>query len=841
MDPPATRSSAPSPGPGPREDASPRGEPRPQAARVFLLESDPDGILHQGADRLAAALGLQSRLFANRPFYERMPPASRALLLKHWPGAEPSTPARDLACAFLDAAGHPQPFSILLFPLRRGDGAVAGVRIIASDMAVQHNLAHALEASEERFGTLFREASDPILILSLEGEILSVNNAFEASTGLRSEQLFRAEKHWEDFVLDQDLPGLHQTIDRCRREQASGSCELRLMRADGDAVWFEQRLSLLHDAVGQPKGFLALCRNVQARKELELALREEAEVMQVRNLRAQALIGHLKAFFTETSALPADLGGFLEGICGILYRMYTPSMVLVQTLGGRQVVRAADGLQLPRSPDGRLLGIPTAMCRRVLATGNPFLSNHLQDDPTTSGDMLVRALGLLTFFCLPLRDVSGAIQGTIALADQAARSPDSVDVELITVASLQIAARLRAEEHEQARRELEAHLRQSQKMQALGMLAGGIAHDFNNILSGILGFSSNLVEQCAPGTPFYEDVKLIETSAQRAAQLTSQLLAFARRRNFPREALSLNAVVDETLGILRRSLGKNVRLQTSLDRDLPELFGDAGQIGQVVMNLCLNAAEAMAGTGGTLSIATGRGVSPKHRSRLNLYDEAGAEAFLHLRIADSGIGMSEEIRNHLFDPFFTTKSGTGGSGLGLAIVYGIVNNHGGDVIVESTEGRGATFHIYLPLRAGEDAAGTAPRAGDVGGTETILFIDDEPVVRQVVSRILAPRGYTVMTLPSGDAAIEQYVDWHGQVDLVLLDMVMPGSDGEATFRALQQRDPDLPILLTSGFAQPETTDRLLAAGARGLLYKPFRSETLLAQIRRTLDSAHPLP
>ena len=264
--------------------------------------------------------------------------------------------------------------------------------------------------------------------------------------------------------------------------------------------------------------------------------------------RSSALISRLTAFFHRTGNFPADVEGYLDSICDTLWDMYRPLILYIHTTYDDRVrYRAATGIRLETDARGRPIALPLTMCSRVQKDGSPFLSNRLQEDEYRT-DRWVRAFGLRTYLGAPLRDSSGVVRGTLALVDRETRPLESLDIELVTVASLQVAARLRAEEQERARKELEDHLRHAQKMEALGMLAGGIAHDFNNVLSGILGYSSHLLNKTDENTTLHRDLKLIETSAERAADLTRQLLSFARHKNFPKQPISINAVIEEALG-----------------------------------------------------------------------------------------------------------------------------------------------------------------------------------------------------------------------------------------------------------------------------------------------------
>lgn len=695
------------------------------------------------------------------------------------------------------------------------------------------SLSHAVEAAEERFNVLFQETSDPILILSLEGDILSVNQGFERFTGIQPDPLFQGEKGWPDFIHEDDLPGLLTMLRRCADSDRHGQVETRVRDGEGFAQWFEIGVSVLHDEQRQARGLVAVARNINRRKELELQLREKADSMQKRHQRAQLLIAKLKHFFTRISALPMDIDGYLQGVCEVLADMYRPYAVIIRiTDQDARLYRAGKSL-----PGDALDGGSEAMTQAILDTGMPLYCNTLNQTEPYRDDPSVRELGLITYLGGPLRDSTGSVRGALGIIDNEKRYFEHVDVELITVAALHLAARLRGEEQEKSNRELEDHLRQAQKMEAVGMLAGGVAHDFNNILSGILGFSSYLLSKADPASTLHRDLKLIEQSAVRAADLTRQLLSFARRKHFAKEAVQVNAVVREVLSLLGRSLPKQIVIREKLAEELPLVLGDPGQLNQIIMNLCLNAADAMAERKtGQLRIQTEcRTLTEREHSILG--GEVSAE-YVCMEIKDNGVGMSLEVQEHLFEPFYTTKVHGEGTGLGLSIVYGIVTNHGGHILVDSEEGVGTTFTVYIPVYLGRERAPTEEAAMHLNGTETVLVVDDESIVRQMVTEVLRGYGYKVVAAESGMEAVHFMDRLRGRVDLVLLDIIMPDMDGEATYTALRRIDPVVPVLLTSGYVKEEKAARLLQRGAVDLISKPYKSEALLRRIRQILD-AHP--
>jgi len=387
--------------------------------------------------------------------------------------------------------------------------------------------------------------------------------------------------------------------------------------------------------------------------------------------------------------------------------------------------------------------------------------------------------------------------------------------------------------------QVEQQLRQSQKMEAVGRLAGGVAHDFNNLLSVIIGYS-NLLQPALPADPKLQTyAKEIENAGHRAAQLTRQLLAFSRKQILQPQVLDLNAVLTDLQKMLSRLIGEDIELTTGLASDLHRVKADPGQLEQVIINLCVNARDAMP-KGGKLRIET-RNVPSAELEALR--EEPGTATrepatFVQLAITDTGIGMTPEVRAHLFEPFFTTKEPGKGTGLGLATVFGIVKQSGGFITVETEPGRGTTFRIYLP-GCTEAVNQQATEAGDralLGGTETILVVEDEPTLRELATVILSAAGYQVLTAANGVEGLAVAAQHTGaEIALLVTDVVMPQMGGRDLADRLQARHPRLRVLFTSGYtANAIVHHGVLEHGIR-FLQKPYTSSELLRKVREALD------
>jgi PAS domain S-box-containing protein len=387
------------------------------------------------------------------------------------------------------------------------------------------------------------------------------------------------------------------------------------------------------------------------------------------------------------------------------------------------------------------------------------------------------------------------------------------------------------------RRRAEEQVRQAQKMEAVGRLAGGVAHDFNNMMMIIMGFSDFLLTTLDRTDPRWADADEIRKAADRAMHLTRQLLGFGRQQLVARHVLSLNEVVSGMERMLRPLLGEDIRLVTGLSVGLGGVEADYGQLEQVVMNLALNARDAMRG-GGCLTIETLDVDLPEGYAYRHVGLDIPAGPYVMLVVSDTGHGMSAEVKARLFEPFFTTKPTTQNTGLGLATVYGIVVQSGGYIWVDSESERGTSFKICFPRVDAEDetAAPPLPLAGSARGSETILLVEDEEAVRSVAARVLLNQGYSVLKAANGQEALDILEEVTGSVDLVLTDVVMPDMGGPQLVGHLQQRWPGMKVVYMSGYAEGDKLHPV-AHGSEGFfLQKPFSTESLTLKVREVLDA-----
>jgi nitrogen-specific signal transduction histidine kinase/CheY-like chemotaxis protein len=384
-------------------------------------------------------------------------------------------------------------------------------------------------------------------------------------------------------------------------------------------------------------------------------------------------------------------------------------------------------------------------------------------------------------------------------------------------------------------KKLEAQFLQAQKMEAIGVLAGGVAHDFNNLLNVINGYTEIALDEIAQDDPICNDLKQVKDAAKRAADLTSQLLAFGRKQILRPEILDLSSVITHMSSMLRRLIGEDIEFVTATKSNLGPIHADPGQIQQIIMNLVVNARDAMP-NGGKLTIETAN--VDLDESFMQSHQMLQAGPHVMLAISDNGIGMDAETQSHLFEPFFTTKQKGKGTGLGLSTVYGIVRQSNGFIWVYSEPGKGATFKIYFPMTSDRIIPRTEGRKSECGsrGNETVLVVEDEVSVRTLAGRILRDRGYKVLEASEGMDALRIARKHEGNIHLILTDVVMPGIGGKVLVAQLESLRPCIKALYISGYTDDAIVHQGILDSEVAFLQKPFTIDGLARKVREVLDS-----
>jgi signal transduction histidine kinase/ActR/RegA family two-component response regulator len=622
------------------------------------------------------------------------------------------------------------------------------------------------------------------------------------------------------FEVYADLPDVIETFHK-----ALAGEELTAVTPAGDAL-FETRYAPLRNPDGSLAGTIGVSVDVTARERALIAAREGDE----RRLEI-------------ARALASVSRGLLAGAAEEAGDELTRAMETVSRLAGAEhgalltfgVARGSKNERFEWSVDGyplpKTFALPWAAQR--LFRGEAVViedARTLTDEAIAErADLLSR--GVLAAIALPLRDGADLV-GAVTLSCREPRIWPEADLAWLRIAADLFALALRHRWTEQALAARQSQLLQAQKMEAVGRLAGGIAHDFNNLLTVIAGNAASLAEQIAPASESGEDLREIQLAAERATALTRQLLSFGRPKALTHGVFGVNQVIHGLAGLMRRVLGEDVEVALRLDPDLWPVTGDAGQLEQVLVNLAVNARDAMP-RGGTLRIATLRrtlrGLAAK---RLGIAEGD----YVMIAVTDTGTGMSEETRSRAFEPFFSTKAPESGTGLGLSIVYEMARHWGGGIEIESTPGTGTTVRIDLPRAVGTPTAATERSLSAAGGSESVLVVEDDAGVRRLIVRALESGGYRVLAAADGVEALERVAGSEASTDLLVSDVVMPKLGGLELARQLRARNPRLRVLLISGFPE-RVADDAAPSFADGFLQKPFAPSEILEKVREVLGDA----
>ena len=653
-----------------------------------------------------------------------------------------------------------------------GKPAILGNLIDITDRKRAEN---ALEESEYRYRTLVEEASDIIVTIDLDtGAVSSANNFAETILGYKREDVLY-KMHFQDLIHpDEHERALGNIQERVTENKRYPNSPFRLKKADGSYIDTEINGAIIYGTEGRPNSYLAVARDVTERKRAEDALEKSFSL--------------LRATLDSTAdgILVVDGDGKITSYNQKFVELWRiPEHVMVARDDDEALSFVLDQLKDPEvfvQKVQELYAHPDAESHDVLE----FKDGRVFERYSQSQQVGGKSVGRVWSF----RDITG-------------------------------------------QKKLEQQIMQAQKMESIGTLAGGIAHDFNNLLGGILGYASLMKSKIAKDHEAFKYANTIETSATRAAELTAQLLAFARGGKYEVTVLNLNAIINETLEIIGRTIDKSIEIETDLQDGLVTVEADAVQIEQVVMNLCVNARDAMP-NGGKLIIETGI----ERLTEEYVHSHMGAKEGLYVRMSltDTGVGMTKETVERIFEPFFTTKEKGKGTGLGLSMVYGVVKNHGGYVHVYSEPGEGSVFKVYLPANGKAEIKELPRNESPANGTELVLVVDDEEPIRFLAKDTLESFGYSVLLAENGEQAVEIYKTRRNEIDLVVLDMIMPKMGGRETFLKLKAMNPDIKALLSSGYSQNEKAEEILNSGVSGFVQKPYQIDTLLSKVRSALDA-----
>jgi two-component system, cell cycle sensor histidine kinase and response regulator CckA len=767
---------------------------------------------------------------------------------------------------------------------------------LRTEIAERRNAEHSRRATVEQFHSSFEESGIGMALLSIDGRWLRVNRAVSDLLGRVPEDLIglpiEAVIHPDDASAGREAMRLLQAGE-CR----TYTMELRYVRPSGAVVWALVNVSLVPGPEGEPGHFIAGIQDITERKQPEIALRESEERYRLLARSANETVwdwdlltdritwdpGTGPLLDYEFSQLgdrvswwyerihPADRERVVESIDSAIsearaawteeYRFrradgtYTAvhdrAHIAHDDSGTpNRVISAMSALTNTRGPERHLQQILDALevgvsvvdkQGRIVAANTS--DKQLWGGGGSGAQQLAEHKAWWADTGEPVHPeewgVARAVMGEFSVEEEVLVETPDGDKKLIRssagpivdergeiVGAVNVSEDITgARAAEETRVREEAEHRRTEKMEAVGRLAGGIAHDFNNLLTGILSYSDLILQELRPADPLRSDVEQIRDAGQRAAGLTRQLLAFSRRQLLQPKVVSLNSSVTQLEPMLDRLAGPGVSLETQLAPDLRTVLVDPGALEQVLVNLVTNAREAMP-QGGQVRIITANSPS-----------EAGtALEYVSLWVSDTGVGMDPTVLSHIFEPFFSTKRGGSGTGLGLSTVYGIVEQSGGKITVESTPGEGSIFGIHFPAHgAGEQQAPVPARAMVKGARERILLVDDEPQVRESVKRLLVGQGYTVVEATNASDAIRIHDAAPSEIDLVLTDVTMPGMSGYDLAEHLRAMAPELPVVFMSGYAESPMGTGALAGRKTGYIQKPFNVEVLVERLREVLE------
>jgi two-component system cell cycle sensor histidine kinase/response regulator CckA len=717
------------------------------------------------------------------------------------------------------------------------DAARKPVRMvgIVQDITERRRAEERLRSLEQRFSLAFNAGPEPMTISNLaDSTYVDVNQAFLRVTGYRREEIIGKSSLALRFWA---FPEQRQSLLEGLRKGPVRDFEITFLTKSG-----EPRTGNLSAEVIEVEGqrcLLATTKDITERKQAEVELKRLNRALRTISDCNQALVraGDETELLNKICQILVERGGFRMAWVGYAVQDEAKSVRPVVHAGEESGYLSALKITWADEPRGRG---PTGTCIR---TGQPAIARHIQDDPSFAPwreEALRR--GYASSIGLPL-NLSGKTTGALMLysADADAFDADEVDLlrELADDLAFGIIALRNRDERERAEKVLKKtheQLLQAQKMEAVGRLAGGVAHDFNNLLTVINGYADLLLDAVSPGSAQRGQLEEIKRAGERATSLTRQLLAFSRKQVFTPRILSLNAVVEAAEDMLHRLLGEDIGLTTSLAPSLGHIKADPGQIEQVIMNLVVNARDAMP-KGGRLMIETANVKLDEEYAQSRTDVEPGN--YVLLTLSDTGCGMDAETQSHVFEPFFTTKARGKGTGLGLSTAYGIIKQSGGHVNVYSEVGRGTAFKIYFK-RVDEPAEAKPPEArpaASVAGTETILLVEDEPAVRALAEKTLRACGYTVLAAGEYIEALALSNRHSGTIHLLVTDVIMPGLNGRELAECLRALRPHMRVLFISGYTADAIAQHGILDDGVAFLPKPFSPRDLLLKVRQTLGSA----
>jgi PAS domain S-box-containing protein len=646
--------------------------------------------------------------------------------------------------------------------------------IAVFDVITERRMAEeAIKEAELKFRTIFDSASEGILLARSNGRTFSTaNNRMCKMLGYTEEELLKLGV--SDIHPEETLPYVIDQFEKLVRKEISIASDIPVMKKDRTVFFADVSGSPL--TIAGNEYLLGMFRDITERKQAEEALRETRDYLE--NLlsfaNAPIIVWNTEFEITRFNIAFERVSGYsMKDVVGKHLEMLFPAESRKSCLA---------------------LATPTSGGNHQLTVEIPILCKN----------------GSIKTFLWSSGNIY-KVDGQTLLAT-IAQGQDITE-----------------------QKKLQSQFLQAQKNQSIGTLAGGIAHDFNNILAIILAYTSVLERSAADKKKISEYSRVIGQIVNRGAALVRQILTFARKSDIVLAPMNFGDLIHEILTMLNQTFPKTITFREIIDKDLPFINADRTQIHQVMMNLCVNARDAMP-NGGSITIKAEILTKDKVKEK---FSDADQDSYFCISVSDTGEGMNEVIRRQIFDPFFTTKEQGKGTGLGLAVVYGIVQSHHGFIDVETKVGRGTTFRIYFPALPASEHMADVPvvmESFGTGGTETILIVEDEELLIEMVRLLLESKGYKVITAKDGSEAIKLYKRHKKVIDVVLTDMGLPEMTGMYVFKKLKEINPKVCVICASGFFEPDVKHELYKSGVKGIVQKPYTPDDILRKLREVLDA-----
>ena len=697
----------------------------------------------------------------------------------------------------------------------------------------------ALRESEARFKDLYDNAPLGYHEYNKEGRITQVNRTSLEMLGYEADEMI-GQPVWT-FSANGGTVREEVQAKLAGRLPPGQTFERTFRRKNGSTfpVLIENRL--LRDEKGEIKGIRSAIQDITRLKQVEQALRESEEAAR-RLAQENAIMAEIGRIISSTLNID-EVCDRLSKEVGKLIPFDRISVTLVNLKEGTTTVSYAMGVDVPDRRPGTIISLKGTATEIVVQTCSGLIMNAGDEKGIIErfpGVVLASKSGFQSTMIVPLISKDQII-GVLHILSSRQESYKENDLRLAERIGNQIAgavanAQLFSERKrmEEEKEEIQEQLRQSQKMEAIGRLAGGIAHDFNNLLTIIKGYGQLSLLDLKEGDPLLKNIEEIQKAADRATTLIRQLLAFSRRQVMEMIVIDLNSLIRDLDKMLRRVIGEDIVLMTLLAEDLGRVKGDPGQIEQVIMNLAVNARDAMP-TGGKLIIETVN--SELDENFVHGHFGVAPGPYVMLSVSDSGLGMKQEVREKIFEPFFTTKERGKGTGLGLSTVYGIVKQSGGHIWVYSEPGHGTTFKIFFPrIEEAPDKIKPKTGSGDLPrGSETVLVVEDEKEVRTLASNVLKRQGYRVLEASNGGIAFLLCEQHKSPIDLMLTDVVMPEMNGRELAERVAGLHPEMKVLFMSGHTDDAIVQHGILEKHVNYIQKPFTVENLARKVREVLE------